>query len=199
MICVVDYDAGNLTSVETALRYLGAEFTVTADPDRVGSADRVIFPGVGEARHAMGVLKERHLDAALTQFAGTGKPLLGICLGCQILLEHSEERDTDLLGLIPGNVRLFPGEEGLKVPQIGWNTVRHDNSTLFRGIPQESSFYFVHSYFVETGPDVVATAEYGVPFAAAVRRENVWATQFHPEKSGPKGLTVLRNFLERIG
>lgn len=205
MITVVDYEAGNLTSVETALRYLGASFRVSSDPETLLDSDKVIFPGVGEARHAMGVLSSRGLDQALVEFASTGKPLFGICLGCQILQDHSEERDTRLLGLIPGNVQLFPPRQGLKVPQIGWNTVTHDDSVLFEGIPQESSFYFVHSYFLSTklsdgsdSPWIAGRSEYGIDFAAAVHRDNVWATQFHPEKSGPKGLRLLQNFVERV-
>ena len=206
MICVVDYEAGNMRSVETALHHLGADFRISGRPEDVLAADKVIFPGVGEARQAMGVLSSAGLDDALREFAATGKPLFGICLGCQILQDHSEERDTDLLGLIPGNVRLFPRSEGCKVPQIGWNTVTHDGSVLFDGIPQDSSFYFVHSYYLSTAlvdgsdsPWVCGRSEYGIPFAAAVHRENVWATQFHPEKSGPKGLKLLSNFIEKVG
>ena len=205
MITVVDYDAGNLTSVETALRYLKAEYRVSADPDEVLKSDKVIFPGVGEARHAMGVLGDRGLDEALKAFAATGRPLFGICLGCQILQDHSEERDTELLGLIPGDVKLFPAVPGYKVPQIGWNTVTHDGSVLFDGIPQDSSFYFVHSYYLSTtladgtdSPWVCGRSEYGIAFAAAVHRDNVWATQFHPEKSGPKGLKMLSNFIGKV-
>lgn len=205
MIAVVDYEAGNLTSVETALAHLGADYRVTADPEALLRADRVIFPGVGEARHAMGVLSSRGLDEALRAFAASGRPLFGICLGCQILQDYSEERETPLLGIIPGTVRLFPGGDGLKVPQIGWNTIEHDGSALFDGIPQESSFYFVHSYYLSISladgresPWVAARSEYGVRFAAAVHRDNVWATQFHPEKSGPKGLRLLENFLKGL-
>lgn len=205
MIAVVDYEAGNLTSVKTALRYLGAEFCVTSDPETIVRSDKVIFPGVGEARHAMGVLTAGGLDEALITFASTGKPLFGICLGCQILQDYSEERDTRLLGLIPGDVRLFPSDKDVKVPQIGWNTVLHDSSDLFEGIPQDSSFYFVHSYYLSIklsdgsdSPWIAGRSEYGIPFAAAIHRDNVWATQFHPEKSGPKGLKLLQNFIERI-
>lgn len=206
MITVVDYEAGNLTSVKTALQYLGASFRVSSDPETLLDSDKIIFPGVGEARHAMGVLSSRGLDRALVEFTSTGKPLFGICLGCQILQDHSDERDTDLLGLIPGNVQLFPPSGGFKVPQIGWNTVSHDGSVLFEGIPQESSFYFVHSYYLSTtlsdgsdSPWIAGRSEYGITFAAAVHRDNVWATQFHPEKSGPKGLHLLRNFIEKVG
>ena len=206
MIAVVDYDAGNLRSVETALRHLNADFVISSDPELILKSDKVIFPGVGEARHAMGVLSARGLDEALISFASSGKPLFGICLGCQILQDYSEERDTGLLGLIPGDVRLFPADMGMKVPQIGWNTLSHDSSLLFEGIPQESSFYFVHSYYLSTtlsdgsdSPWIAGRAEYGISFAAAVHRDNVWGTQFHPEKSGPKGLRLLQNFIEGIG
>jgi glutamine amidotransferase len=205
MITVIDYDAGNLKSVETALHHLGAAYRVSSDPGLVASSDKVIFPGVGEAGHAMGTLSAGGMDQALVEFAATGKPLLGICLGCQILQDHSEESDTDLLGLIPGDVRLFPRIGAFKVPQIGWNTVIHDGSKLFAGIPQESSFYFVHSYYLSIGPSetevspwVCGRSEYGIPFAAAVHRDNIWGTQFHPEKSGPKGLLMLENFIRRI-
>jgi len=205
MIAVVDYQAGNLKSVETALRYLGADFFISSDPDLILKSDKVIFPGVGEARHAMEVLSARGLDDALISFAASGKPLFGICLGCQILQDFSEERDSSLLGIIPGDVRLFPGDMNLKIPQIGWNTVSHDSSLLFEGIPQESSFYFVHSYYLSVklsdgtdSPWVAGLSDYGIPFAAAVHRDNIWATQFHPEKSGPKGLKLLQNFVERI-
>ena len=202
MIAVVDYEAGNLTSVVSALNYLGVRFAITKNPQQVISADKVIFPGVGEARQAMGVLRSTGLGHALCDFAASGKPLLGICLGCQILLDYSEERDTPLLGIIPGRVRLFPAAEGIKVPQIGWNRVEHKSSPLFRGIPCGSSFYFVHSYYLspqlegeEESPWVTGTAHHGIRFAAAVSKGNVWGTQFHPEKSGPKGLKLLENFV----
>lgn len=205
MITVIDYEAGNLTSVQTALAHLGAEFQISSNPDEVLRSDKVIFPGVGEARHAMGILSRNGLDEALIAFSQSGKPLLGICLGCQILQDHSEERNTDLLGIIPGEVKMFPNDMGVKVPQIGWNTVGHDDSTLFEGIPQDSSFYFVHSYYLSTAladggdsPWVCGRAEYGIEFAAAIHKDNVWATQFHPEKSGPKGLRLLENFIRRI-
>lgn len=205
MIAVVDYDAGNLRSVETALKYLKADFSVTSDPDELIKADKVIFPGVGEAGYAMTVLKKRGLDSALKEFAASGKPLFGICLGSQILLEHSQESDTDLLDLVPGNVRRFPEEINLKIPQMGWNTVKHDDSGLFHDIPQESSFYFVHSYYMPlTDEDgmryswAAASSTYGIDFACAVHKDNVWAVQFHPEKSGMTGLKLLGNFVERI-
>ncbi len=202
MIAVIDYEAGNLTSVETALRYLNAPYRVTSDPQFVMSADRVIFPGVGTACQAMDVLSSGGLDEALKAFTATGRPLLGICLGCQILMEFSEEGNRGLLGLIPGSVRLFPGGE-VKVPQIGWNAIRHDGSSLFKSIEQQSSFYFVHSYYVSPtlsdgsrSPWVCASSDHDIEFAAAIHRENIWGTQFHPEKSGPKGLLLLENFIK---
>ena len=202
MIGVVDYEAGNLTSVVTALKYLGARFEVTKNPREVSRADKVIFPGVGEARQAMAVLRSTGLGDALIAFAASGKPLLGICMGCQILQDYSEERDTSLLGLIPGRVCLFPGGEGVKVPQIGWNTVDHNDSKLFSGIPRGSSFYFDHSYYLsvqgdgeEPSPWVIGTSHHGLTFAAAVNKGNIWGTQFHPEKSGPRGLMLLNNFI----
>lgn len=202
MIGVVDYEAGNLTSVVTALKHLGARFEVTKNPREVSRADKVIFPGVGEARQAMAVLRSTGLGDAIIAFAASGKPLLGICMGCQILQDYSEERDTSLLGLIPGRVCLFPGGEGVKVPQIGWNTVDHNDSKLFSGIPRGSSFYFDHSYYLsvqgdgeEPSPWVIGTAHHGLTFAAAVNKGNIWGTQFHPEKSGPRGLMLLNNFI----
>lgn len=205
MIAVIDYEAGNLTSVETALRYLGAHFSTTSDPETILASDKVIFPGVGEARHSMAVLRSTGIDEAIHSFVQTGKPLLGICLGFQIIQEFSEERDTELLGIIPGKVQLLPKTEEFKVPQIGWNTVSHDESVLFHGIPQSSSFYFVHSYYLspllpsgEEAPWICGKSHYGIEFAAAVHKDNVWGTQFHPEKSGPKGLIMLENFLKRI-
>ena len=199
MIAVVDYDAGNLRSVETALRFVGAEFQVTRSPELVKTADRVIFPGVGEASHAIGVLRERGLDQALRDVAAAGRYVLGICLGAQIVLDYSEENDTTCLGLIPGAAKLFPPREGLKVPQIGWNTVEWESDTpLFRGIPSGSSFYFVHSYYpkAESPAYEIASCEYSVRFSAALQRANVVATQFHPEKSGTVGLQLLKNFID---
>ena len=203
MITVVDYEAGNLTSVESALRYLGADFQVTKDPDVVRQSERVLFPGVGEARQAMGVLNQTGLGSALQEFAQTGRPLMGICLGCQILLEHSEERDTPLLGILPGKVKRFAPREGFKVPQIGWNTVSHEGQGMFSSLPPHASFYFVHSYHIpeiDAGsihPHMTGRCEYGVPFVAALAKDNVWAAQFHPEKSGPIGLKLLKNFIDK--
>lgn len=195
---VVDYDAGNLRSVETALRHLGAEFQISADPEVVRAADRVIFPGVGDGGHAMRILGARGLDEAMRDRFRAGVPMLGICLGCQIVLERTEERDAVCLGLVSGSAKRFPSSVG-KIPHMGWNTVRYaDAHWLFAGIPQDASFYFVHSYYPAPSDEssAIAWSEYGMEFVAAVEQANLVAVQFHPEKSGEAGLTLLRNFLE---
>ena len=199
---VVDYDAGNLRSVETAIAHLGVEFHISADPDDVRKAERIVFPGVGDGAHAMRVLAERGLDEAMRERYAAGTPILGICVGCQIVLDRTEERDAACLGLVPGVARRFPPESG-KIPHMGWNSVRYATADggdhwLFAGVPQGSSFYFVHSYYPAPADeaDAIAWTEYGFEFAAAVERGSLVATQFHPEKSGEVGLRVLRNFLE---
>jgi len=205
LIAVIDYGSGNLKSVELALHYLGAFFKITSDPSVVAASKKVIFPGVGEARHAMNILRKTRLDKALRDFVASGRTILGICLGCQIVANHTEEHDTDLLGLLPWEVRRFSKRSGFKIPQIGWNTVEHDGSKLFDDVAQNSSFYFDHSYylplFLSDGTDspwIAGRSEYAVPFASAIHKDNIWATQFHPEKSGPRGLQILRNFVEKI-
>lgn len=198
MIAVVDYDAGNLRSVETALRHLGASFVITAEPARLRSADRVIVPGVGDAAAAMRRLDEAGLSDALREQAAAGVPLLGICLGSQIVLDQSAENDASCLGLIAGETVAFDDRPGRKVPHMGWNTIRIDaGHPLFAGIPAGTSFYFVHSYYPRPRDtaDCLALCEYGEQFCAVVGHGNVIATQFHPEKSGEPGLTMLGNFL----
>ncbi len=199
---VVDYDAGNLTSVKTALKYLQADYLVSSEPKELDKTDKLIFPGVGEARAAMRNLKNRGLEQLLHSYFKSGRQMLGICLGSQIVLSRSEENDTPCLGLIPGTARRFPRGSGLKVPHMGWNRVREaSDSFLFRDIPDGSSFYFVHSYYPEPEDDgaVAATCEYGVTFTAALERGNLHAVQFHPEKSGKWGLQLLQNFLNYTG
>ncbi|MFP4430111.1 MAG: imidazole glycerol phosphate synthase subunit HisH [Spirochaetaceae bacterium] len=198
-VAVVDYEAGNLRSVETALSHLGADFFVSPEPKQILKADAVIFPGVGEARSAMEVLALRGLGEALRETAHRGKPLFGICLGSQIVLSRSEERDVACLDLIPGVARRFADARGLKIPHMGWNTLKvRSPHPVFDGLPEDSSFYFVHSYYPDPSEDslCIGTTEYGREFCAAFALENVVATQFHPEKSGKNGLLLLRNFLE---
>jgi glutamine amidotransferase len=198
VIVVVDYDAGNIRSVETALTYLGVEHQVSSDPQQVRTAERVIFPGVGDGAHAMTVLRDRGLDSAITDAASNGVPILGICVGCQVVFDRTEERDAACLGLVPGTARRFPDDAGLKVPHIGWNSVEFtEGHWLFRGVEPGSSFYFVHSYYPspQNERDAIAWSDYGGRFAAAVERGSLVAVQFHPEKSGEVGLKVLANFV----
>jgi len=205
VIAIVDYKAGNLTSVQRALEHLGLAGCVTPDPDVVRRAERIIFPGVGHAGTAMAVLKARGLDQALREAFRQGTPILGTCVGAQIILAHSEEGDTTCLGLIDGDCERFrPADPALKVPHMGWNEVSllaaRDHPVL-RGIPDRSEFYFVHSYYLRPADpaDVLATAEHGVTFPAIVGHGNLIATQFHSEKSGPVGLQIMRNFARWSG
>ena len=194
MTAIVDYRAGNLTSVKYAFAAIGAETVVTSDPDVVAAADRVVFPGVGAARSAMHNLSELGLVDAVRNAAAT-KPFLGICLGMQILFSHTEEDGgVDTLGIIPGQVRRFPDAPGFKVPEIGWNDVEPVGEGGILGLAD--AYYFVHSYYAELCPFTVGRTSYaGVDFTAAVRRGNLFATQFHPEKSGNAGLELLSRFM----
>ncbi len=199
-VAILDYQAGNLASVRRALAHLGVEAEVTDDPARIAIADRVIFPGVGAAASCMDNLTARGLDRAIAEFAATGRPLLGVCIGMQLLFERSEEDGgVACLGLLPGTVRRFrPSEPTLKVPHMGWSDVTTVADPLFDGIDAGSHFYFVHSYFCapSAGVAVIASADYGGRFCVGVRRGNVAAVQFHPEKSGAYGLRLLANFLK---
>ena len=201
MIAIVDYKAGNLTSVQLACRALGCEAVVTSDPQQILAAERVIFPGVGAAGAAMKHLTSMKLVKVLHDVASRGTPFMGICLGTQILLEFSEEDGgTPTLGLLPGRVPRFqPTDRRDKVPQIGWNQVRKvRNHPLLAGIDDDSEFYFVHSYYpAPATPDLtIGTTDYaGITFTSMLGRANVVATQFHPEKSGRIGLKLLNNFL----
>lgn len=197
MVGVIDYNAGNLKSVELALEHLNVQYVTSENPDVLLKCDKLIFPGVGEAAYAMENLKERKLIPCINNFVKSGKDLFGICLGTQIIFSHSEESDTTCLGLIEGKVRKFPSDMGLKIPQIGWNTLRFPkDDPIFKDVNPNSSFYFVHSYYVD--PDStsssIAISDYGIDFTAAVRYKNIVATQFHPEKSGEQGLKILSNF-----
>ncbi|HUX22629.1 MAG TPA: imidazole glycerol phosphate synthase subunit HisH [Spirochaetia bacterium] len=196
-IGLIDYHAGNRTSVERALSHLGIDFLVAGSPRELEGVDRIIFPGVGEARAAMDVLMATGLDGALRAAAAASIPILGICIGCQVLLDRSEERSTQCLSIIHGESKRFPAGKGLKIPQIGWNQVAQAQShELFHDIPNSSSFYFDHSYYpMVSDPDfVIGTTEYGVVFSSAFVSGSVAAVQFHPEKSGRFGLKLLSNF-----
>jgi glutamine amidotransferase len=197
-LVVVDYSAGNLRSVETALQHLEVRYRVSSSPEEVAAAERLIVPGVGEARAAMEQLSATGLDRAIDEFRRAGRPLLGICLGCQIIFDRSAERSTRCLGFLAGTVERFTPEPGRKVPHMGWNRVfRRRPHPLFDGIADGAFFYFVHSYYPQPAKAevVIGECEYGPRFAAAVARDNLAACQFHPEKSAENGLRLLANFL----
>ena len=198
VIVIIDYQAGNLTSVVRSLKALGVEGTVTQDPAVVAQATRVIFPGVGAAGKAMATLRELGLDQALRQSFQRGIPILGICLGAQVILEHSEENDAVCLGLLPGRTRALSRGEGLKIPHMGWNRVRFLRAhRIFKGLPEGAEYYFVHSYYPDPAETtmVVGVSDHGIEFPCAIGWRNLVATQFHPEKSGRFGLQILENFL----
>lgn len=203
MTAIIDYGAGNLMSVKKALDYIGAKSNITSDPAEIEKADSVILPGVGAFGDAMDSMRSRGLDGAVKKAAVSGKPFLGICLGLQLLFAHSDESpDASGLGLLNGDISLIPNNSGLKVPHIGWNSIEiRENSRLFSGIENGSYFYFVHSYYLNGADesDVAATTEYGVKIECAIERGNMFATQFHPEKSGSAGLQVLKNFIAAEG
>ena len=204
MLAILEYRAGNQTSVRRALEHLGISCTVTADPAVLGAAEGIIFPGVGAAGQAMEHLRSTGLDAVLRRAIDSGQPLLGICLGCQILLEHSEENNVDTLGMVPGRCLRFADdmrqEDGTPapVPHMGWNSLTlHRPGRLLAGLDPSSEFYFVHSYFVEPAPELVmATTTYGREFCSVYGRDGLWAVQFHLEKSGRPGLRILQNFYD---
>lgn len=231
MIGIVDYNAGNITSVERALKHLGADFVLSKKPGDLTNCDKIIFPGVGDAAFAMGELKKSGFDVFLKEWAKNKKRLIGICLGAQIVFDFSEEGNVPCLGLIPGKIRHFndlwrenqmarqknavvevlettESQKGhysatfsitLKCPHMGWNDLTYTNggSSLFNGVPEHSDFYFVHSYVI--CPDdqnvIKATADYGIKVPSCIEKDNITVFQFHPEKSGEKGLRILKNFI----
>lgn len=191
MIAIIKYNAGNIRSVENALYRLGYESVITDDAHIIRNAEKVIFPGVGEASSAMKYLKEHHLDILLKSL---NQPVLGICLGQQLLCSHSEEADTDCLGIFDALVKKFPPQE--LVPHMGWNNLRELKGDLFRGIESADNVYFVHSYYTEICAETSAICDYILPFSAALQKGNFYATQFHPEKSAGIGEKILQNFLD---
>jgi len=191
-IAIISYNSGNVRSVKNAFDRLGVKTVLTADPSVLTSAERVVFPGVGEASSAMRFLRDCGLDKVIPDLT---QPVLGICLGMQLLCESSEESDAECLGLLPYKVRRFPSGE-LKVPHMGWNRIYGLASGLFAGVAEAEYMYFVHSYFIETRDETIARADHGVTFSAAISHRNFYAVQFHPEKSGALGTRILENFLK---
>ena len=199
MIAIIDYDAGNLKSVEKAVKFLGEDVVISRDHDEILAADKVILPGVGSFGDAMGKLKNYKLVNTIYDVADKNIPFLGICLGLQLLFESSDEsKGVDGLGLLKGKIVRIPDCEGLKIPHIGWNSLAlQGDGRLFRGIKEQSYVYFVHSYYLQAESEsiVKATTEYSTHIHASVEKDNIFACQFHPEKSGEVGLNILKNFI----
>lgn len=200
MIAIIDYDAGNIKSVEKALQKLGAEVVITKDAEEILHADKVILPGVGAFGDAMANLKKYGLDEVIHQVVEKGTPFLGICLGLQLLFERSDETPgVEGLGILKGEILRIPEKEDLKIPHMGWNSLHLQNQgRLFKGLPEQSYVYFVHSYYLKAEEEeiVKATTDYSVNIHASVEKDNVFACQFHPEKSSEVGLQILKNFVE---
>ncbi len=199
MIAIIDYGVGNLASVNKALSFIGVDSKITSDHREILAADRVVLPGVGAFADAMNSLEKTNMISIINQVVAKGTPLLGICLGMQLLFDYSTEGGEKVkgLGLLKGSITQFPLDMGLKVPHMGWNSLQiKQNKHLFEGIQENSYVYFVHSYYLkaENSSDVGATCKYGIEFDAAVCKGNIMGTQFHPEKSGDVGLNILRNF-----
>ena len=202
MIAIIDYKAGNLTSVARALQNIGESFLITDDLKKLDAASHVIFPGVGAAGDAMVNLRQKKLDTWLKDWIGVGKPLMGICLGTQIILDYSEENKTDCVGLVPGSTKRFPDQlassgQVLKIPHMGWNSVEFKRShPVFSDLSPAAEYYFVHSYYPAPSDesDVLGVTDYGIKFCSVLAVKNLVAMQFHPEKSGRPGLQILRNF-----
>jgi glutamine amidotransferase len=190
-LVIIKYNAGNVCSVEFGLQRLGLNAIVTDSAEEILSADKIIFPGVGAAGFAMDYLRERKLDVLIKNCK---QPFLGICLGMQLLCNYSEEHDTQCIGMFDEAVKKFTGD--IKVPQMGWNNIYDLKQPLFTGLNEEEYMYFVHSYYVEKSVHTVATANYGLEYSAAIQKDNFYAVQFHPEKSGKAGEKILKNFIE---
>lgn len=192
-VAILKYNAGNVFSVDCALRHLGVEPIVTDNVEQLRRADKVVFPGVGEASSAMAYLRSRHLDELIRSLT---QPVIGICIGQQLLCRNSEEGNTECIGVFDTSVKRFSEAPGVKVPEMGWNTIKPlvDNP-LLKGIDENSYVYYVHSYYVPVCDDTIAVTDYSLPFSAAMNKDNFYATQFHPEKSGGVGELILKNFL----
>lgn len=192
-VAILKYNAGNVFSVDCALRRLGVEPIVTDNVEQLRRADKVVFPGVGEASSAMAYLRSRHLDELIRSLT---RPVIGICIGQQLLCRNSEEGNTECIGVFDTSVKRFSEAPGVKVPEMGWNTIKPlvDNP-LLKGIDENSYVYYVHSYYVPVCDDTIAVTDYSLPFSAAMNKDNFYATQFHPEKSGGVGELILKNFL----
>ena len=200
MVAIIDYDAGNIKSVEKALLYLGEEVIITRDREQILNSDKVILPGVGAFGDAMEKLRSYGLDKVIYEVVERKIPFLGICLGLQLLFEKSDETPgVKGLGVLSGEILRIPNKEGIKIPHMGWNSVKiKKDARIFKDVPQDSYVYFVHSYYLKAGreEDVAATTEYSTLIHAAVEHDNVFACQFHPEKSSEIGLKILKNFVE---
>ena len=194
MVAIIKYNAGNVQSVQYALQRIGVDSIVTDDVAAIQAADKVIFPGVGHANSAMQYLRERQLDHLIISLK---QPVLGICLGLQLMCKHSEEGNTDCLGIFDEQVKFFPTSQSAdqKIPQIGWNNIYAYHSRLFTGISDNEFVYTVHSYYAALGVSTVATTDYIIPYSAALQKGNFYAVQFHPEKSGKVGELILKNFI----
>lgn len=202
MIAIIDYGVGNLASVEKAMQYIGLKAKITSDADEIRRADGVVLPGVGAFSDAMASLQKYGMVQVVRETVQQNKLFLGICLGMQLLFDYSEEGRENVpgLGLFEGAIKSLPRDVGLKVPHMGWNSITKNNSPLFKGLPENPYVYFVHSFYLEARDRsiVAATCDYGVTFDAAVQRNRFFATQFHPEKSGDIGLTILKNWAEQL-
>ncbi len=192
-IVLLKYNAGNIRSVLYALERLGIPATVTDNQEQIQNADKVIFPGVGEASSAMRYLRANNLDKVILNLK---QPVLGICLGMQLMCKHSEENDADCLGIFDMKVKRFKAPPPLKIPQVGWNNIYNFSSPLLNGIAEDAFVYFVHSYYVEKSTETIATANYGLAYSAAIHKANFYAVQFHPEKSADTGQQIIKNFID---
>lgn len=193
-LAIIKYNAGNIQSVVTALERLGVQGEVTDNAEKIKTADKVIFPGVGEASSAMNSLRQNSLDKVIKDLK---QPVLGICVGMQLLCEHSEENDTTCLGIVPVKVKKFKsGADLIKIPQVGWNTIYALKTDLFNGVDENSYIYNVHSYYADDSDYTIARCNYGVEYAAAVKKDNFYGVQFHTEKSAETGDQIIKNFLQ---